>query len=165
MDKLDSAMRESQRHNMPSPIGVLRRVVAKDGVTTPSSIHLPKDSVLAVNAWAIHDDEKICGADTDQFKPFRLSEKRADERIDYVERARQTWATTSAESLAFGGGRSACPGRFFRTAEVKMMLYTLMSYDLEMQDKRPENFILGLNVLPPTKATIRIKRREKAPVF
>ncbi|KAL1865336.1 hypothetical protein Daus18300_007226 [Diaporthe australafricana] len=166
MDKLDSTMRESQRLNMPSPIGVLRRVVAQDGVTTPSGVHLPTDSVVAVNAWAIHDDEKIYGADTDQFKPLRFSEKRADESIDYVERARQTWATTSAEYLAFGGGRSACPGRFFGAAKVKMMLaYILMSYDFEMQDKRPENFILGLNVLPPTKATIRIKRREKAPVF
>lgn len=166
MDKLDSTMRESQRLNMPSPIGVLRRVVAKDGVTTPSGIHLPQHSVIAVNAWAIHDDEKIYGAHTDQFKPFRFAEKRADESSDYLERARQNWATTSADYLSFGAGRSACPGRFFGAAKVKLMLaYILMHYDFEMQEKRPENVIFGLNVLPPMKATIRIRRREKVPLF
>lgn len=164
MDKLDSTMRESQRLNMPSPVGVLRRVVAKDGVTTPSGIHLPKDSVIAVNAWAIHDDEKIYGAATDQFKPFRFAEKRAKESTDYVERARQTWSTTSAEYLSFGAGRSACPGRLFGAAKVKLMLaYILMHYDFEIQEKRPANVIFGLNVFPPMKATIRIRKRESVP--
>ncbi|KAK2599806.1 hypothetical protein N8I77_011529 [Diaporthe amygdali] len=36
-------------------------------------------------------------------------EKRADKSIDYVERVRQTWATTSGEDLACGGDKSAYP--------------------------------------------------------
>lgn len=161
MAKLDSTMRESQRINMISPVGVLRRVAAKGGVTTPSGVHVPKGVTVAVNAYSIHHDPKLYGSDADEFKPFRFAEKRADESVEYVERARQAWATTSADYMAFGGGRSACPGRFFGSAKVKLMLaHLLMNYDFEMLDKRPENLVIGVNVVPPMKATIRIRRRE-----
>lgn len=162
MDKLDSTMRESQRINGPSPIGVLRRVVAEEGVTTPSGVHIPKNGVLGVNAHSIHHDPKIYGSDSKEFKPFRFAEKRADDSVEYVERARQAWATTSATYMAFGGGRAACPGRFFGAAKVKLMLaHILMDYDIEKLDERPPNVYLGLNILPPVKAKVRIRRREK----
>lgn len=45
-----------------------------------------------------------------------------------------------------------------------MLAYILMNYDFEIQEKRPEKVIFGLNVLPPMKATIRFKKRENAPV-
>ncbi|RKU41205.1 hypothetical protein DL546_003250 [Coniochaeta pulveracea] len=155
MVKLDSTMRESQRINGPSPIGVLRRVVAPDGITTPSGIHLPQHSVLGVNAHSIHHDTRHYGADAGEFKPFRFAEKKD-------EGARQAWATTSATYMAFGGGRAACPGRFFGAAKVKLMLARiLMEYEIEGLEERPPNLYLGLNILPPMKAGVRVRRKQE----
>jgi cytochrome P450 len=159
MSKLDSTMRESQRINGPSPIGVLRRVVSPTGITTPSGIHLPQHSVLGVNAHSIHHDPRHYGPDAHDFKPFRFAEKKADDG------ARQAWATTSATYMAFGGGRAACPGRFFGAAKVKLMLaHILMDYEIEGLQDRPPNLYLGLNILPPMKAGVKVRRREKGMV-
>ena len=162
MEKLDSVMRESQRVNSFVSVAVARRVVAPEGVTTASGVHLPKGSTPCTQGYSIHKDPSIY-PDAHEFQPFRFAEKRADHSEEYIKRARMAFATTSTEYLAFGGGKNACPGRFFAAAELKLMLaHILMTYDFEIQPSRPHNVWLGLNRIPPMKATIKVKRREKS---
>ncbi|KAI0011208.1 cytochrome P450 [Xylariaceae sp. FL0662B] len=160
MTKLDSVMRESQRLNSFVTVATSRTVVNPKGVTTPSGTHLPHGTLVCAPSYPVFHDPAIY-PEPFVFKPFRFAEKR--EAVDgesYVQRARQAFATTSPEYTAFGHGRHACPGRFFASTELKLMLaYIVMNYDFELQEKRPGNFWFGLNRVPPMQATIRARRR------
>lgn len=164
LEKLDSTFRESQRVNTVLTVGPLRIVSAKDGVKTPSGVHVPKGYQVGIPAYSIHYDEEIWGPDAGDFKPFRFSEKRSDTQStqNHLQRARQAWATTSPEYLSFGAGKNSCPGRFFAAGLLKVLMANiLLKYDFEFQDKRPDNIWFGTNHLPPTDAKIRIRRRKQ----
>lgn len=160
--KLDSAIRESMRLSTTLSIGINRTVTAPGGITTPSGVHLPRGTAVSVAVHSImHDETKYEGANT--YAPFRFSEQRSSEGIDHLRRARCALPTTGPDFLAFGHGKHACPGRFFATAVLKLVLaHVLLEYDVERLPCRPENQWYGTACLPPTKATIKIKRREKA---
>ena len=159
MEKLDSVLRESARLNSFVTIGIPRRVVAKDGVTTPSGVKLPYNTTVAVPSYTVlHDEETY--PDAHEFKPFRFSEQRSDENVGYVKRAGKQFATTSKEYLAFGHGKHACPGRFFAANELKLILaHVVMNYDFEIQESRPRNKWYGMVRVPPMEAKMRIRKR------
>jgi cytochrome P450 len=165
MEKLDSVFRESARLNTLVVVGLRRRVVAKEGITTPSGVHIPYGNLCAVPSLAVlSDDGKYPGAD--EFRPFRFVEMReqinsGNRPEDHVKRSRMSFPATSCDYLAFGNGRQACPGRFFAAAELKLMVaYMLLHYDIEMLKERPANKWVGLFRLPPPTAKIRVCRRK-----
>ncbi|KAK0614605.1 cytochrome P450 [Immersiella caudata] len=163
MEKLDSVMRESARLNSFITVGLGRRVVAKDGITTPSGVKLPYGTTVVVPSYTVlHDDDKY--PDAEEFKPFRFSEERSDESLGYVKRAGKQFATTSTDFLTFGHGRYACPGRFFAANELKLILgHVVMNYDFEITGKgsRPRNKWYGLVRVPPMGVKIRIRKRAR----
>lgn len=122
MVKLDSTLRESMRLNSFVAMGLGRKVTAKDGVDTPSGTHVPHGATVMVPSYSVLHDKAIYGEDADEFKPFRFAEQRADESLGYVEKARKAFPTTGREYLAFGHGRNACPGRFFASNEIKLLV-------------------------------------------
>ncbi|KAK4139536.1 cytochrome P450 [Dichotomopilus funicola] len=159
MQKLDSVMRESARLNSFVTIGLSRAVVAKEGITTPSGIRIPRGVTVNVPSYPVFQDNQIY-PDAEQFKPFRFAEQRSDESVEYVKRAAKAFATTSTDYLAFGHGRNACPGRFFAANELKLMLaHLVLHYDIRLGGDRPRNSWFGLNRIPPLEATIQIKKR------
>ncbi|KAF7532112.1 hypothetical protein G7054_g8246 [Neopestalotiopsis clavispora] len=172
MVKLDSAFRESARLNTLTAVALRRVVVAKEGLTTPSGVHIPCGNFCAVPSLAVlTDDKKYTSAE--KFSPFRFVHLREQvntgERLpDHVGRARMSFAATSNDYLAFGNGRQACPGRFFAAAELKLMLaYILLHYDFEILAERPGDTWVGILRVPSPSAKIRVKRRkvEDTPVF
>ena len=53
------------------------------------------------------------------------------------------------------------PGRFFVSHELKMLLaYMVMNYEVQYLPQRPPNTWFGPMVIPPMKATIKVKRKE-----
>jgi cytochrome P450 len=160
MEKLDSTLRESARLNSFVTVGLGRTVVAPEGVTTPSGVHIPCGAQVFCHAYPVFRDPKNY-EDPLEFKPFRFAEKRHEEGVEYVKRARNAFATTSNEYLAFGHGRNACPGRFFAANEIKLLLaHLILSYDFEPVEERPKNKWFGLSRVPPMKTMIRVKRRK-----
>ncbi|OTA67434.1 cytochrome P450 [Hypoxylon sp. EC38] len=179
MERLDSVMRESQRLNSFVTVATSRVVMNKNGIDTPDGVHIPRGTVVCAPSYPVFHDPVVY-PDPYDFKPFRFAEKRAvpasvpssttdrkegegkeGKESSYVQRARQAFATTSPEYCAFGHGRHACPGRFFASSELKLMLaYIILNYDIQIQEKRPENFWFGMNRIPPMKATIRVRRRK-----
>lgn len=161
MFKLDSVLRESLRLNSFVTVGLSRRVVAKDGITTPSGVKLPYGSTVVVPSYTVfHDDEVY--SDAAEFKPFRFAEERRDESVGYIKRAAKQFATTGTEYLAFGHGKYACPGRFFAANELKLILgHILMEYDFEFKQERERNKWYGMVRVPPMEARVRIRKREK----
>jgi len=72
--------------------------------------------------------------------------------------------------LNFGHGNHACPGRFFASNEIKVVLIELLKSwdfrfkgDLEAKggvDRRPKNMYSDVLCVPDTQAELEFKRRK-----
>jgi len=160
MEKLDSALCESLRLNSFMILGLGRIVAAKDGITTPSGVHLPRGTSISVPTYTVLHDNDIF-PDAWEYKPFRFAELRHEDGVQYVKRARNAFSATSNDYLVWGHGKGACIGRFFAANNLKIILgYVIMHYDFELLACRPRNMWVGFYRIPPMKATIRVRRRE-----
>lgn len=174
--KTDSALRESMRISTFMTHGMDRIIAAKEGVTTPSGVHVDEGGKVGAATFAIHHDNDFYPS-AKTYQPFRFSEAReslqstnttdsaqgqsSETRARILESKQMAAVTTNDHFLAFGAGKHACPGRFFASAEIKMMFaFIVMNYDIEPFEKRPENSVFGAVVVPPVKATIRVRRRK-----
>ncbi len=64
---------------------------------------------------------------------------------------RQLVTTNNADQLHWGVGLHACPGRFFATYEIKLLLARiLLTYDMELPagTERPQDFLKDIRVMP-----------------
>ncbi|KAJ4288505.1 hypothetical protein N0V90_011742 [Kalmusia sp. IMI 367209] len=168
MYKLDSAIRESQRYSTMGMSLISKKVVAKEGVTSPEGVHYPYGCLLSC-AWlpVAHDDELY--EKTDSYDAFRFSRDReqfevmSDEEkagVDVLKLRQKGMVTTSHSNQAFGHGRHACPGRFFVAHELKIMFaHLLMHYDLKPFAERPATQWIGRVSIPP-KVDIEVRRRK-----
>ncbi|EMC95609.1 hypothetical protein BAUCODRAFT_109037 [Baudoinia panamericana UAMH 10762] len=176
--RADSAIRESMRVSNFMTHGLLRKVIGKDGITDPEEgFKVPYGGYVATDVHSVQHDPDIY-PDPERYDAFRFSRpieefeaKRtasggaldpADEK-EWL-RLKQTGIVATGETfLPFGHGKHACPGRFFVSHELKMLLaYVVMNYDVQYLGKRPENQWFGQSVIPPTTATIKVKRRSQA---
>ena len=164
MYKIDSVLRESSRLGSFVVTGLARRVELREGITAPNSTHCPYQSTIAVPSVGIQYDSSVY-ADAETFDPFRFSRQRQSEHNGgrYIKKANLAFVSTNASFHSFGHGRHACPGRFFASNELKMLLaYISLHYDFETLSERPPNTWIGNTVLPPMKSTIRIRRRKES---
>ncbi|GAB7355372.1 hypothetical protein MBLNU459_g5896t1 [Dothideomycetes sp. NU459] len=170
LHRADSAIRESMRVSNFMTRGVLRMVVTPHGIVNPDEGWTARQNTLiGTDIHSVHHDPDIY-PDPNTYDAFRFSRPReqfrptGDERLDQAEslRLKQTGLITTGETfLPFGHGRHACPGRFFVSHELKMLLaYMVMNYDVQHIPSRPQNVWFGQTVVPPQKATIRVRRRE-----
>ena len=183
MHYLDSALRESSRRASIVGIGINQTVVAPGGVDTPEGWHLPQGCMVATHSWGSHNDENIY-PEAKRYKPFRFVELKGKiSEGDQTDKARQqehldkvhlSFIATSPTYLGFGHGRHACPGRFFASQELKLLLaYLLTRYEVQMvmeggvggiwngKGFRPECYWVGPNHLPPAGAQVRVRRRKE----
>jgi cytochrome P450 monooxygenase len=68
---------------------------------------------------------------------------------------------TSEQSMHFGIGRHACPGRFMVSDEVKLaIVHLLQNFDFCVEDfgARPKNVPFGKFVLPDMNAKVWLRR-------
>ena len=67
-------------------------------------------------------------------------------------------------NLTWGYGRFSCPGRWYASVMLKLLLATLLlEYDFELtgnQSVRPPNMIVGARVLPDMKQKISLRKRQ-----
>ncbi|KAI3390348.1 hypothetical protein diail_10007 [Diaporthe ilicicola] len=160
MKKLDSFMKESQRLNQAVLMTFNRRVARdlrfEDGITLPAGtyITMPSDSVAR--------DPDIY-PDPEHFDGFRFYERRME---GGKEANRHQFASTGPESLAFGQGKNACPGRFFAGVQIKVVVANvLLKYDISFppgQQERPKNLYKGGLVRPdPRQKLVFVPRNRK----
>lgn len=67
--------------------------------------------------------------------------------------------------MQFGGGRHACPGRWFASHQIKMVLAAMIGrYEVRLKDGegRPESIVFQTNQFPDPKAEILFKDKECA---
>jgi cytochrome P450 len=132
------------------------RVAVKDH-TFPDGTRVPRGTTVAIAIDSIHLNEKIY-SDPLKFDPFRFVKlKEQDDtgkRFDMV--------TTAVDSLTFGHGRHACPGRHFAACELKLMLaHVVMNYDvkLENQGVRPTDTWIMSACIPNPNAKVLFRKR------
>ncbi|KAK3943339.1 P450 monooxygenase [Diplogelasinospora grovesii] len=169
----DSAIRETLRYHPMLIKGMTKEIVSSEGLTLPDGkTHLPQGGWVGVPTLGIHRDERFY-PHADVYDPFRFvptkkpgfcnsTEKTVTEEDDDEKLLAGRPTTTY---LGFGYGRHACPGRWVSVLMLKMILvYITLHYDVEPGDRPPpQNMkVLGDAVLPPTSATIRVRRRKAA---
>jgi Cytochrome P450 len=167
MHKIDSALRESLRLRSFLSLGMVRKIVAKGGVTTPEGTHLRRGISIAIPTYGIHNDENNYSnpAKYDALRYARQMDliDAADEQRDdnHLRKANLSMVSTSPEYQPFGHGRHACPGRFFAANELKLLLaYAVLNYEIEPLAVRPAGHWIAMAILPPMKATIQVRRRK-----
>ncbi|KAL5363166.1 cytochrome P450 [Aspergillus floccosus] len=157
---IDSAIRESLRLTPVSLHASSREVIPLSGITLPAGQHLPQGIWVAASTLDIHTDERFYPKGQ-SYEPFRFVEEQTIEDCTSTAEQMVTKVAVTPTYLPFGAGRHACPGRHFALHLLKMIVaYTVLNYDIEPLNKRPENIAFGHHVLVPPSATVRVRRRQ-----
>jgi cytochrome P450 len=103
--RLDSAIRESQRHSNFAVTMLDHKVVAPGGVTNESEgWHVPYGALLNVNLNGVYHDPEL-HSDPERYDPLRFSRSIEAGTVD--EKNRYGIVSTSEEHLVFGHGKRA----------------------------------------------------------
>lgn len=121
------------------PIATFQRKALKN-ITLSNGQVIPAGTTIECPNYAVSHDEALF-EDADEFDAFRfykLREKAALERTpDQTSDAsmQNQFASVSQNSLAFGYGREACPGRFFSANELKVIFsIALLQYEMKLAE-------------------------------
>lgn len=99
LPKIDSVLTESLRLWGFSH-GVVKVVVAKDGVTLPSGEHIPCGAKIGVGSYGIHHDDDVYPGEQFEFDPLRFTKDKEPEKLDGL-----NFAKTNENYLAFSHGK------------------------------------------------------------
>ena len=153
--KLDSFIKESQRMN---PLGQLSfdRKVTSD-LTLPDGTVLPRGTYIATASSEINRDPTLW-ENPDEFDGFRFEKLRQKPGNEN----KYQFVTTGVDSMQFGHGKHACPGRFFAANEIKLILiHLIMNYDIKLPEgeERPKNIETTSGCRPDGSKQILLKKR------
>ncbi|KAI1186380.1 cytochrome P450 [Nemania serpens] len=154
---MDSFLKEGQR---VTPLGSLsmNRYVEKP-VTLSDGIVLPKGARICVISDFANPDVY---AEPKKFDVARFVKK----RLEPGQENNWQFVTTTASHLNFGHGEHACPGRFFASNELKIVLcHLIMKYDWRFVPDAPEPLPRTFEATKSCKADTQIQaRRRKAEI-
>ncbi|KAF9047874.1 cytochrome P450 [Panaeolus papilionaceus] len=158
---VDSFLKECQRLH-PVVHGALLRRAMQD-FTFSNGVTIPRGTLIGASIPEAHRAENVY-SNPNQFDPLRYLKLATKETQNNPE-SKKKYDITSVglNSLIFGYGRHACPGRFFAAVELKLMLaYVVTHYDikLEKEGKRPADISFGLNLLPNPFASVLFRKRR-----
>lgn len=167
--KLDSFMKESSRLSK-NPITNLRMVM--EPITLSTGHRLPKGTRIAFDSRSVHmspqtqtfspeynPPENKPPNEFDGFRFYRLRKMAGREN-------KHLFVTSSPESLTWGYGNHACPGRFFADNELKVLLIELLrKWDFRVADPAKANAeslrkMRELVVVVPQSAEVELRRRK-----
>ncbi|KAI9168060.1 Ent-kaurene oxidase [Paramyrothecium foliicola] len=166
LEKLDSIMKESQRFN-PLLLVTFERVITRP-YTFSDGFTVPGNTQIGVPTQAISMDPALY-EDPEKFDGFRFSDLKNAIKpgTNPAEMGRLAYASSNHDSMAFGYGRHACPGRWFASNEIKMiMVYLLENYEFRLpegktgSENRPPSLNFETQYLPNTDAVIEFRRRR-----
>jgi cytochrome P450 len=156
LKKMDSFLKESQRMNPPNSLSLSRQTTSD--ITLSDGLYIPKGTYTAISSLGINYDPSTYPSPY-EFQPFRFSNLRSQPGNEN----KYQFVTTSTESIAFGHGTHACPGRFFASNEIKVIFAgLLMRYDVKLKEGmgRPANMRGKTRLGPDTKAEVLFRKRE-----
>ncbi|KAJ7579737.1 cytochrome P450 [Mycena floridula] len=159
MHKVDAFFMESQRMAVLNAVGLRRRIM-KDFTFSDGTV-VPAGFSLGVAQWSLHFDSSIY-SDPHEFNPFRSP---ATEDETKSVKFRQTMVTPRLDYIPFGHGRTACPGRFLASSELKLLLaQMLINYDIKAVEDNacPPPKWFGASSFPDPKVDLLFRARSKS---
>ncbi|KAI1183937.1 cytochrome P450 [Nemania serpens] len=163
LEKLDSVLRESQRLSPPTTLGMKR--LFKVPYTFEDGTHIRAGTYTCMPVFAIENDPSTT-SDPKKFDGLRAYRAAHGEGTrpanDYL------FSSPGPDFLNFGYGKTACPGRFFASVAVKLVIVkALTDYEFKFLPgtSRPKNIIAHefLFTWPWTKMLIRKKEKGICP--
>lgn len=161
MHIMDSIMKESQRFN-PLLLITFERIITEDWPLSDGFV-IPAHTNIGVPAQAIAMDPKLY-PEPETFDGLRFAKLR-ETTDDPATKGKAQFVAANPQSMAFGYGRHACPGRFFAGDEVKAITtYLLSHYHIRFADgqNRPKSMEVETQFLPDHAAIILCKKRKIA---
>ncbi|KAL8704535.1 MAG: hypothetical protein Q9201_002309 [Fulgogasparrea decipioides] len=155
LHKFDSFLKESQRFAPPTLLSFNRVVL--EALTLSSGIEIPAGTHFSVASRSILFDPEVT-PNPDKFdglRYFKLREHSTDSH-------RQDFAHVDGINMNFGAGRYACPGRFFASMELKLLLaHLVLQFDFRFPPgaSRPPLLVIDEFVAPNPWAKVMIRRR------
>ncbi|KAI1809370.1 cytochrome P450 [Poronia punctata] len=155
MRMLDSFMKESQRHSPPSVATFQRKAMIP--IQLSDGFKIPAGTIVQCNT-NILDEAPAEWGDPHSFDGFRFYKLRSKPE----DANKFQFASPSYDSMQFGFGNDACPGRFFASNQIKIILaYILTHYDIKFEDGvvgRPRNLMFEVNVLADPTVKVLFKK-------
>ncbi|KAJ0273007.1 hypothetical protein Brms1b_000780 [Colletotrichum noveboracense] len=158
MKLLDSVLKEAQRLK-PTTSATMNRTAIKR-VTLPSGLVLETGDRCMADLGSMVDPEVY--ENPEVFDGYRYLRMREDPKLE----SKAHLVSTSSIHLGFGHGKHACPGRFFASNEVKILLcHLLYKYDWEI-DSAYEHKIreFGISLSSGDGLQVSFRRRENLAV-
>ncbi|KAI0556086.1 cytochrome P450 [Xylaria curta] len=139
MTKLDSFLKETLRM-YPATMASFQRKVLRSFTLSDGRV-IPAGVTIEVPAIAVSSDPEVFDS-PDTYDPLRFHNMRQQTKETSNESgALNQFVSVSANSLNFGYGRHACPGRFFAANEIKMILANaLMKYELKLPSGETDRY-------------------------
>jgi len=154
--KLDSFMKESQRFDPSTIIGFQRKTLKP--ITLSSGLTIPAHMTTFSASEAVSSDPNVYTSpevfDGLRFYHLRLRSPEDERRGQFV--------STSKTELHFGAGRHACPGRWFASYEIKLIVLSFLDrYDLKLKEGlgRPKNWRFQTVNSPDPNGELLLKSR------
>ncbi|KAJ8509399.1 hypothetical protein ONZ45_g8424 [Pleurotus djamor] len=162
LTKLDSLLREIGRFHGISLLA-MQRLTAIDTQLHDGTI-LPAGYYVAFDLHHSHFDPQVYPS-PEIFDPFRFSNLNEHVVDDVLSATKYNFSRVDSTYLLFNTGRHACPGRFFASMQIKIMLaHILLNYDVKLPDGqtiRPSNLVFDGMILPPMKAHLIFQPRAR----
>ncbi|KIK25892.1 hypothetical protein PISMIDRAFT_96212, partial [Pisolithus microcarpus 441] len=158
MRKIDSFLKEVQRFEGPAVLVGVPRKVLQDAKLSDGTV-IPKGTFVSLPTYAIHHDHDIY-EHPDVFDPLRFV--RLEDTKQGPE-ARFQLVAVSRDSLTFGFGKSACPGRFFAGVVMKSILaHVVVEYDVKLDEgtsPHQKSIRFGAHLVPNPATRIVFRKR------
>ncbi|KAI6039988.1 cytochrome P450 [Pisolithus marmoratus] len=154
MRKVDSFLKETLRFTGNGILSLVR--VAMSDITLADGTFIPKGTTLAFPSCAVPHDDAVF-ENPNVFEPFRYAKMPKE-----FEGSRYEMVALSPNSLSFGLGTHACPGRFFAATLLKTVLaHIVMSYDVKLEDDtpHPNSLHVGRFIVPNPTVKVMFRKR------
>ncbi|KAK7457143.1 hypothetical protein VKT23_010443 [Stygiomarasmius scandens] len=156
MRLLDSFLMESARLYGVRANGLLRKPL-KD-FTFSNGVSVPAGALITVATRPMMRDDAIF-PQGEEFKPFRFAELRERDGEGF----KHQMVTPTSDWVLFGQGRHACPGRFFASTVLKLLMaHVLLHYEVKLPNSSkelPPQFKLLADFAPDRNAKVLFRKR------
>ena len=128
-------------------------------ISLSDGTQLPAGTRILAPLAGISSDERYF-PEPEKFDALRFYKMRQES-----DEASNRWQFTSLNdaSINFGAGKHACPGRFFASNKIKLVLaHFLINYDIRLKkgEKRPKSMTVVMTKAPSQNAELEFKRRS-----
>ncbi|CAG8720131.1 13507_t:CDS:2, partial [Cetraspora pellucida] len=149
MVKLDCFIKESFRYSID--IAQLPHIMTDKSYTFNNGATIPKDREVYIYMRDTAFSKELFGETANEFQPKRHITSNSNGKIVHSQ------ATKLHKSfLTFGGGKHACPGRFFAVSEIKIFFHMLiLKYKIRTESGKIDPCrVMSSFTLPPNSGLI-----------